>query len=124
MIKIVGALIEKDGKFLIAQRKYGDTGDTWEFPGGKIEQGESDIDAIKREIKEELNIEIEILNYIGSNVFDYPTRTIEMNLYHCRYLSGNIKLSDHKQICWIDKEDIINYDLCPLDKKFIKALVK
>ncbi len=124
MIEIVGALIQKDNKFLIAQRKVGDAGDKWEFPGGKIEFGETDVDAIKREVKEELDIEVDVLKYLGSNFYTYPTRTIHMNLYHCKYLSGNIGLSDHKDFKWIDLNQLHNFELCPLDCMFVKKLIK
>ncbi len=124
MIKIVGALIEKDNLFLIAQRKYGDTGDTWEFPGGKIEDIETDEQALKREIKEELDIEIEVINYIDTKKYDYPTRTIEMNLYHCKYISGDIKLIEHKNMNWVNIIDLNDYNLCPLDRLFINSINK
>jgi 8-oxo-dGTP diphosphatase len=124
MIKIVGALIEKDGFFLIAQRKYGDTGETWEFPGGKIEANETEEQALKREIKEEIEIEIDIIKFIDTKRYDYPTRTIEMNLYLCKYLSGRIKLNEHKNIDWIKPLDLDIYNLCPLDRLFIESINK
>lgn len=122
MIKIVAALIEKDGLFLVAQRKYGDTGDTWEFPGGKIEENETEEQALIREIDEELNIKIDIIKYIDTNKYDYSTRTIEMSLYLCKYKSGNIKLNEHKNIIWTTIDNLENYDLCPLDRLFINII--
>ncbi len=124
MIKIVAALIEKDGHFLVAQRKYGDTGETWEFPGGKIEENETEEQALKREINEELNIEIDIIKYIDKKEYDYPTRTIEMSLYLCKYKNGDIKLNEHKAVNWTSIDNMENYDLCPLDRLFISLIKK
>ena len=117
MIVVVAALIEKNGKYLIARRSTGgpETLGKWEFPGGKLEVGETEEQAIEREIKEEFDMEVKAVRFISNNVCEYPTRTIDLRLYECKYVSGEFHLHDHYEYKYVNKEDIINYDLCPAD---------
>ena len=117
MITVVVALIEKDGKYLIARRSTGssDVLGKWEFPGGKVEQEETEENAIEREIKEEFEMNIKAIKFLVNNVCEYPTKTIDLRLYECKYISGEFNLHDHSEYLFIDKEDIVNYDLCPAD---------
>ncbi len=117
MITVVAALIEKDGKYLIARRSTGseDVLGKWEFPGGKVEKEESEEQAIKREIKEEFEMNIQPIRFLTNNVCEYPTKTIDLRLYECKYLSGEFHLHDHSEYKFVDKQDIINFDLCPAD---------
>lgn len=117
MIKVVAALIEKDGKVLIAKRLTGDSTvyGKWEFPGGKVELNEDELTAIQREIFEEFEIKIKAKEFLINNVCEYPTRTIDLRLYSCEYISGEFKLLDHSQIAWVDKNELMYYDLAPAD---------
>ena len=117
MITVVAALIEKDGKYLIARRSTGssDVLGKWEFPGGKVEQEETEENAIEREIKEEFEMNIKAIKFLINNVCEYPTKTIDLRLYECKHISGEFNLHDHSEYLFVDKEDIVNYDLCPAD---------
>ena len=117
MITVVAALIEKDGKYLIARRSTGssDVLGKWEFPGGKVEQDETEENAIEREIKEEFEMDIKAIRFLANNVCEYPTKTIDLRLYECKHVSGEFNLHDHSEYLFVDKEDIVNYDLCPAD---------
>lgn len=117
MITVVAALIEKEGKYLIARRSTGssDVLGKWEFPGGKVEQEETEENAIEREIKEEFEMNIKAIKFLVNNVCEYPTKTIDLRLYECKHISGEFNLHDHSEYLFVDKEDIVNYDLCPAD---------
>ena len=117
MITVVAALIRKDDKFLIAKRSSGsqEVVGKWEFPGGKVEIGESEEQAIEREIKEEFEMNIRANRFLINNVCKYPYKTIDLRLYECKYISGKFSLHDHSDYKYVNKEDIINYDLCPAD---------
>ena len=117
MITVVAALIEKDEKYLIARRSTGseDVLGKWEFPGGKVEKGETEEHAIEREIKEEFEMNIQAIRFLTNNVCEYPTKIIDLRLYECKYLSGEFNLHDHSEYKFVNKEDIINFDLCPAD---------
>ena len=117
MIIVVAALIEKDGKYLIAKRSTGseDVLGKWEFPGGKVEANETEENAIEREIKEEFEMNVEAIGFLSNNVCEYPSKTIDLRLYECKYISWEFKLHDHSEYKFVDKEEIINYDLCPAD---------
>ena len=125
MITVVAALIEKDNKYLIARRSTGsqDVLGKWEFPGGKVEKDETEEHAIEREIKEEFEMDIKAIKFLTNNVCEYPSKTIDLRLYECKYLSGEFNLHDHSEYKLVNKEDIINFDLCPADvplAKFVK----
>ena len=117
MIKVVAALIEKENKVLLARRSTGDINvfDKWEFPGGKVEQDENEFDAIEREIKEEFELVIKAREFITNNVCEYPTKVVDLRLYKCDYVSGEFNLHDHSEYKWVDKEELLEYDLAPAD---------
>lgn len=117
MIKVVAALIEKNGKYLIAKRLDGnrEVVGKWEFPGGKVNLNEDEKSAIKREIKEEFEIDIKPIRYLTSAICKYPGKIIDLKLYECKYVSGKIKLHNHYEYKFVDKNHIINYDLCKAD---------
>ena len=127
-IKVVAALIEKDGKYLIAKRSTGDENvlGKWEFPGGKVEPNEDEMTAIEREIREEFELEVKAVRYITNNVCQYPTRIVDLRLYECKYVSGEFKLHDHSEITWVNKNELLKYDLAPADiplAKYIKEMI-
>ncbi len=123
MIQVVCAVILKQGKILIAQRS-----DEmklplkWEFPGGKLEVGENEKEALIREIKEELNIEILPLKRISSNIHDYGSFKINLIAYLCEYVSGEIELIEHKDVEFVDFENLLDYDLAEADLPFVEEL--
>lgn len=127
MITVVAALIEKDNKFLIACRSTGseDVIGKWEFPGGKLESGETEEQAIEREIKEEFEMNIKAIKLLTNNVCNYPGKTIDLKLYECKYISGKFHLHDHSECAFVDKDEIMTYDLCPADiplAEFVKKV--
>ena len=127
MIKVVAALIMKDNKILIARRSTGDESllGKWEFPGGKVEPNENEYQAIEREINEEFELNINAKKFLTNNVFKYPTKTVDLRLYSCEYVSGNFKLHDHSEYKYIDKNELLNYDLAPADiplAQFVKEM--
>lgn len=117
MIKVVAALIENDNKVLLARRSTGDINvlGKWEFPGGKVEQDENELAAIEREIKEEFELTIKAKEFIANNVCEYPTKVVDLRLYKCDYVSGEFKLHDHSEYKWVEKEELLDYDLASAD---------
>ena len=125
MIKVVAALISKDGKFLIARRSTGDPNvfGKWEFPGGKVKDGEAEEHAIEREIKEEFEMNIKAIKFITNSIFQYPKKIVDLRLYECKYLSGEFHLHDHSEYRWVTKNELLDYDLAPADiplAKYVK----
>lgn len=117
IITVVAALIQKENKYLIARRSTGDlnTLGKWEFPGGKVECNEDELSAIEREIKEEFELEIEAIRFIHNNIFKYPNKIIDLRLYECKYINGNFNLHAHSEYKYIEKEELLDYELCPAD---------
>ena len=127
MITVVAALIKKDNKILIARRSTGDESllGKCEFHGGKVELGENEYQAIEREIKEEFELNIHAKSFLTNNVFQYPAKTVDLRLYSCEYVSCNFKLHDHSEYKYIDKNELLNYDLAPADiplAQFVKEM--
>lgn len=126
-ILVVAALIKKNNNVLIARRSTGDENvlGKWEFPGGKVEPNETEEHAIEREIKEEFELDIKANKYITNNVCEYPTKTVDLRLYECEYISGEFKLHDHSEYKWVNINKLLNYDLAPADiplAKYLKEL--
>ena len=125
MIYVVAAAIEKDGKIFCAQRPEGKSlGGFWEFPGGKLEFGESPEEALVREIKEELNSTIEILSYINEASYDYDFGTVIMKTYHAKLISGNLELLEHQNSTWLAPKDLKTLDWAPVDRPAVELLSK
>lgn len=122
---VVAALIEKDNKYLIARRSTGtkDVLGKWEFPGGKVEENESDKQAIEREIKEEFGMEIKAIRFLKNNIYNYPDKVVDLRLYECKYISGEFSLHDHFEYKFEEKNNIIKYDLCPADISLAQYLI-
>lgn len=118
-IKVVAAIIEKDNKILIAKRNHGEFDGLWEFPGGKYEKGETGEEAIKREIEEEFDVEIDVKDYLCTVEHQYDSFYLIMDCYICSLKSDNMILHDHSDIKWIDLEyDDIEW--VPADIKVIR----
>ena len=117
MITVVAALIVRDDKVLIAKRSTGDPNvfGKWEFPGGKVKENETEEHAIEREIKEEFEMNIKANKFLINNICEYPTKTIDLKLYECEYISGEFHLHDHSEYKFVNKDEILKYDLCPAD---------
>lgn len=125
MIKVVAALILKNDKVLIAKRLTGDPNvlGKWEFPGGKVETYENELHAIEREIEEEFELKIKAKEFLFNNIYEYPKKTVDLRLYNCDYISGDFNLHDHSEYEWVNKKELLKYDLAPADiplAEFIK----
>ena len=123
-VNVVAAIIVKDNKVFATQRGYGDFKDGWEFPGGKIEEGESPEDALRREIKEELNADIKICDLLHTVEYDYPKFHLSMKCYLCELLSEEIELIEHEAAKWLDYGDIRTVDWLPADLELVDKLVE
>ena len=116
MTEVVAALIWKDKKFLICRRPaHKARGLMWEFVGGKVEKGESKEDALIRECKEELNIEISVGEEFSEVTHEYPDITVHLTLFNCTIESGTPQLIEHTAIKWITPGEIPQYTFCPAD---------
>ena len=117
MREVVAGIIYKNNKFLIAQRNLKKSqGGLWEFPGGKVEQDETYEQALKREIKEELNADIEVEGYVGENIYHYPEKDIKLIFYKAKLLSENIELLEHEDYKWITKQNKDKFEFAEADK--------
>lgn len=117
MIEVVAGIIYKDDKFLIAQRNLQKAqGGLWEFPGGKVEKDETHEAALKREIQEELNAEIQVDKYLGENIHHYPDKDIKLVFCKATLLSEKIELLEHEDYRWITKNDKDKFEFAGADK--------
>lgn len=121
-IEVVAAIILRDGAYFATQRGYGEFEGMWEFPGGKIEPGESREDALKREIQEELGVDIYIKELLCTTEYDYPTFHLTMHCYLCSVASGEIELREHKSAQWLTAETLDTVEWLPADKEIIAKL--
>jgi 8-oxo-dGTP diphosphatase len=125
IINVTCAIILKDKKILVAQRNEKmKLPLKWEFPGGKLELNESEIDCIKREIKEEININIEILQKLSNNIHDYGTFKINLIPFLVQYISGEIKLAEHKDYRLLEKSQLSNLDWAEADLPIVEEFLK
>lgn len=123
MKQVTAAVIEKDGKILLARRKEGDAlAGKWEFPGGKLEPGETPQACLRRELMEEFGVETEIGPFVCASEFDYKHNHIELLVYRAAHLSGEFKLNDHSAIAWVSLAELDNYDLASADIPVVAAL--
>ena len=123
-LNVVAAIIHKDDKILATKRGYGEFINQWEFPGGKIEAGESKEEALKREIKEELNIEIEITNFALDLEYQYPTFYLKMSCYDCTIKSGTPELIEHNDARWLTRDELDSVNWIPADIEAVNYLKK
>ena len=122
VIEVVAAVIYKDGAYFTTQRGYGEFEGMWEFPGGKIEPGESRDVALKREIQEELGVDIAIENLLCTTEYDYPSFHLTMHCYLCSIASGEIELREHKSALWLTSDRLEDVAWLPADKEVIDKL--
>lgn len=121
-IEVVAAIICKEGKYLAAQRGHGEFEGLWEFPGGKIEPGESSEEALIREIKEELNIDIHVDQWMCTPNNDYNSFHLTMHCYLCSIIAGKLELREHKSAKWLDTNWLNKVEWLPADKEVIQIL--
>ena len=121
-INVVAAIIIKDNKIFATQRGYGEFKDGWEFPGGKVEQGEAPENAIVREIKEELDTVIEVIEYFDTVEYDYPNFHLSMKCYICTVVSGKLELLEHEAAKWLDKDSLDSVAWLPADLGLVDKL--
>lgn len=124
-IKVVAAIIKKDNKIFATQRGYGEFKDSWEFPGGKIEPGETPQQALKREIKEELDADIEVGELIDIVEYDYPNFHLSMQCFWCELKEDKIELKEHEAAKWleIDSKELESVDWLAADKILIEKII-
>ncbi len=123
-VRVVAAVIKSTNErgepvIFATQRGYGEFKDGWEFPGGKIEEGETPPEALKREIKEELDTEISVGELITTIEYDYPTFHLSMDCFWAEIVSGDLILKEHEAARWLSKEDIETVDWLPADVELI-----
>ena len=130
-VEVVAAVIKKDNKILATQRGYGEFAGGWEFPGGKPELGETKEQALKREIKEELNADINVEDYIQTVEYDYPNFHLTMHTYFCSLISDtseNVKHDEekleHEDMKWLVKDELDNVDWLGADIEIVNYLKK
>ena len=124
IVKVVAAIIIHENKIFATQRGYGEFKDGWEFPGGKIEPGETSQEALVREIKEELDIEIEVKDFLETVEYDYPEFHLSMDCFFCSIRSGDLVLKEHEAAKWLTVETLDSVDWLPADKGLVEGIRK
>ena len=123
-INVVAAVIFKGGRVFASQRGYGAFKDGWEFPGGKVEAGESPEEALRREIREELETEIRVGELIDTIEYDYPDFHLSMRCYACEIISGNLHLIEHEAARWLSAGQLYSVDWLPADISLIPKITR
>lgn len=118
-VRVVAAVIRKDDKIFATQRGYGEFKGGWEFPGGKIEEGETPQQALEREIREELDTVIEVGEFIHTVEYDYPDFHLSMDCFWCSIVSGDLILKEAEDARWLTKETIDSVSWLPADVEVV-----
>ena len=121
-VNVVAAIICKDNKIFATQRGHGEFKGGWEFPGGKVEPGETPEEALIREIKEELDSEIKVEKYIHTVEYDYPAFHLSMRCYLCSLVSGDLVLTEHEAAMWLKREELRSVSWLPADLELIPVI--
>ena len=121
-IRVVAAVIRRDDRIFATQKGYGNYKGWWEFPGGKIEAGESPEDALKREIREELDTEISVQDLIAEIEYDYPEFHMDMKCYWCTVISGSLVLKEAEDARWLTKKELFSVKWLPADKDVLEKI--
>ncbi len=122
-IEVVAAIIAENGRIFATQRGYGDFKDMWEFPGGKMEEGESREEALVREIREELETEISADRFLCTVEHDYPAFHLKMHCFVCSVVAGDLKLKEHEAARWLSKDELFSVDWLPADVGVVRTLI-
>lgn len=123
-IEVVAAIIVKDGQVFATRRGYGEWQGWWEFPGGKMESGESPQEALKREIREELDAEITVGDLLDTVEWDYPSFHLTMYCFVCRLLSESLHLNEHEAATWLAPETLTSVTWLPADEVLLDKIVE
>ena len=121
-INVVCAVIVNKGRIFACQRGYGEWKDWWEFPGGKMEAGETPEEALKREIREELSTEISVDEFLCTVEYDYPKFHLTMHCYLCSLMTDSLHLNEHEAARWLTKDELNSVNCLPADAKLISHL--
>ncbi len=121
---VVCAVILHGGRIFATQRGYGEFKDRWEFPGGKVEPGETAEQAIVREIREELETTVEPLRLLDTIEEDYPRFHLSMQCFLCRVKEGHLRLVEHEAARWLDKEHLYDVDWLPADRNLVRQQIE
>lgn len=124
IVSVVAAIIEANGKFFATQRGYGPQKDGWEFPGGKIEAGETPEAALKREIREELDADITVGEKLIQVEYDYPDFHLSMGCFRCSLASGHLTLKEHEAARWLGADELRSVAWLPADVIAVEALMQ
>ena len=123
-IEVVAAIIRKGDKIFATQRGYGDFKDWWEFPGGKMEEGETPEAALIREIKEELSTDISVDKFLYTVDYDYPKFHLTMHCFMCSLVTEALHLNEHEASKWLDVEAIHSVNWLPADEAILPLIIK
>ncbi|MBO4451844.1 MAG: (deoxy)nucleoside triphosphate pyrophosphohydrolase [Bacteroidaceae bacterium] len=121
-IEVVAAIIQKEDRIFATQRGYGEWKDWWEFPGGKMEAGETPVEALKREIREELSTEISVDEFFRTVEYDYPAFHLTLHCYLCSLQTDALHLNEHEAAKWLTKDELDSVKWLPADLELIEAL--
>lgn len=124
IVRVVAAVIRKEDSIFATQRGYGAFKDGWEFPGGKIEPGETPQEALVREIREELETEIRVGDLIDTIEYDYPAFHLSMDCFWCEIVEGSLELKEHEAAKWLDRESLYTVDWLPADVGLVEKIRK
>jgi 8-oxo-dGTP diphosphatase len=123
MIDVAAGLLKQNGKILLCKRPtHKSRGGKWEFPGGKLESGETAAEAIYRELQEELNILVSVSGVAGDVMWIYPDVSIHLTLLHCTITGGSLTLREHEALAWVAKEEALSLDLAEADRKLVETI--
>ncbi|MGG7176388.1 (deoxy)nucleoside triphosphate pyrophosphohydrolase [Clostridium paraputrificum] len=124
MIEVVAAILKNEDKILIARKRQGKSlAGYWEFPGGKVEKGEKPEESLRRELMEEMNIKIEVLEYVGESIYEYENDVvIRLKGFLAEIIEGEIELSDHDSYLWVTVEEAKKYKIAPADIPLLNKL--
>ncbi|MBR6378090.1 MAG: (deoxy)nucleoside triphosphate pyrophosphohydrolase [Oscillospiraceae bacterium] len=121
-IKVVAGILRQGDRVYATQRGYGPQKDGWEFPGGKLEPGESPREALRRELREELAVEIRVEDYLTTLEYDYPEFHLSMDCYFASVTAGSLTLLEHEAARWLSPEQLDSLDWLPADRELLPLL--
>ena len=122
-IEVVAAVIvDGEGRILATQRGYGEMKDGWEFPGGKVEAGETPEQALRREIGEELDVDVAVDELLGTVEWDYPNFHLTMHCYWCRVMDGELSLLEHEASRWLSRDELWSVAWLPADREVVRMI--